>query len=41
MPDGQYLDDGGHAIDDDIVGRDQCFPRAGDAAGTIEIGMIG
>ncbi len=30
-----------YAIDEDVVWRDQGFPRAGDAAGPIHIGMVG
>ena len=38
----KYLNPVGHdAIHKDVIGVDHRFPRAGDAAGTMEIGMVG
>jgi len=38
----QYLNPVGHnAVDEDIVGMDHSFSRTGNAAGTVEIGMVG
>lgn len=40
--DGEYLYSlRGHAIDEDIVGRDEGFACAGHAARAIHIGMVG
>lgn len=38
--DGEYLDDRGHLIDDDIIGRNQGFASAWHAASTIYIRMV-
>lgn len=42
MVERKYLNPVGQdAVDEDIVGMDHCFARAGNTAGTMKIGMVG
>lgn len=41
MHDAHHLDEVANAVDQDVVGMDHRFSRAGDATGPVEIGMIG
>jgi hypothetical protein len=40
VEDGEDFDRLGDAVDQQVVGMDYCFSRAGDATGTVEIGVL-
>ena len=41
MENGEDLDRIGHAVDQQVIGMDYRFSRAGNATGTVEIGVLG